>query len=183
MSKHILIYGRRRAGKSTLVKRLLEEITVPVSGFRTRSTERDESGYHSIYLYPATGETSARTEENHIGDCNGRQRTVHPEVFDRLGVQYLDAVDPEGIILMDELGFMEERADAFRGKVLAALDGEIPVFAAVKDSTIQSDFLDTVTKHPNAEVFAITEENREELYETLLPVVRSWNRSASGTEE
>ena len=176
MGRHILIAGKRHAGKSTLIQRLLAEVTVPVYGFRTRSGERGEGGFHSIHIFPADGSSTARTEENHIGDCNGRERTVYPEVFDTLGVQYLDA-KPDGILVMDELGFMEEPAREFCGRVLEALDGEIPVLAAVKISDLGRDFLDAVRNHPNADVYEVTEDNREALFEQLKPVVQGWNGS------
>ena len=36
MEKHILICGERGVGKSTLIRRLLAESTLPVGGFVTR---------------------------------------------------------------------------------------------------------------------------------------------------
>ena len=55
--------------------------------------------------------------------------------------------------------------------VLEALTGDIPVIAAVKSRT-DILFLNAVRSAPRAEVFPITPENRDELFEKLLPRVR-----------
>ena len=46
MEKHILICGERGVGKSTLIRRLLAESTLPVGGFVTRRLpQADADGY------------------------------------------------------------------------------------------------------------------------------------------
>ena len=171
--KHIIIYGKRGAGKSTMVERLLELCDVPVYGFFTRSTPRDANGFHSIYMHPAGVKERVQTPENHIGDCNGRDRTVHTEVFETLGVQYLQA-RPDGIIVMDELGFMERDAKQFCDAVLQCLDGDIPVLAAVKEHE-GVDFLEQVIHHPKVAVYTLNDTNREGIFQKLLPVMLNWN--------
>lgn len=172
--KHILILGRRHVGKSTLIEKLLDEINVPVYGFYTRSDGSYESGYHSIYIYPAKSKERSQEDWNHIGDCNGRGRQIFPEVFRTKGIEYLEA-KPDGIIAMDEIGFMEEQAPEFCRRVLECLDGDIPVIATVKTKT-DCDFLGRVKEHPKAQVYEITEENRDGLYDVLLPVMKAWEK-------
>ena len=54
MEKHILICGERGVGKSTLIRRLLAESTLPVGGFVTRRlTQADGDGMFPIYLHAA----------------------------------------------------------------------------------------------------------------------------------
>ena len=171
--RHILIYGKRGAGKSTLIERLLELCDVPVYGFFTRSTPRAEDGFHSIYIHPAGVAERVQEKENHIGDCNGRQRTVHSQVFDTLGVEYLQA-RPDGILVMDELGFMESESKRFCEAVLQCLDGDIPVLASVKEHA-GIEFLEQVRSHPNTVVYTLNETNREGLFQELAPVILHWN--------
>ena len=45
MEKHILICGERGVGKSTLIRRLLAESTLPVGGFVTRRLPQADGGY------------------------------------------------------------------------------------------------------------------------------------------
>lgn len=169
--KHILICGPRGAGKSTLIEKLLKECTLPVYGFFTRSTPRDDTGFHSIYIHPAGFQDRVRSESNHIGDCNGRERTVNTQVFTEKGVPLLRA-KPDGVIFMDELGFMEVDSKPFCDAVMDCLDGSIPVIAAVKERD-DIEFLDRIRSHPNAAVYHITKENRESLYRELSEILQS----------
>lgn len=54
MEKHILICGERGVGKSTLIRRLLAESTLPIGGFVTRRLpQADGDGMFPIYLHAA----------------------------------------------------------------------------------------------------------------------------------
>lgn len=178
--KHIVICGEKKTGKSTLIERLISQCTLPIYGFYTRTTARREDGYHSIYLYPAGSKARPETARNHVGDCNSRQRTVHPEVFNELGVEYLQHRH-DGLIVMDELGFMEAGAEAFCQTVLRCFDGSTPVLAVCK-ARYDVAFLDQVRNHSKVQVYTITKENRDALYRTLLPVIRTWNGEMSNAK-
>ena len=177
--RHIVISGHRGVGKSTLIEKLLREVEAPVKGFFTRSTPRDERGYHSIYIFRPTDQERNMSRANHIGDCNGRDRTINLDVFETLGVDYLregidDDVVSAPIITMDELGFMETEAATFCAAAMSCFNSDRHVLASIKASP-RTDFLDSVRSHPNVEVFDITVENRDELYERLRPVIYLWN--------
>ena len=174
--RHILLFGERGVGKSTLIERLLAVNTRPVAGFVTKRLPPDETGFHPIYIHEAGIPVSARvyTEENQIGVCDSKVHKPVEAVFDTLGVQYLGEAQPGGRIVMDELGFLEARADAFRKAVFRALEGGIPVLAAVK-ARYDVPFLNEVRAHKNCTVYEVTPENRDALYETLLPVILAWN--------
>lgn len=166
---HILICGERGVGKSTLIEKLLRACSRPRYGFVTKMRPAGPDGFHPIYIHPAGQPTTERvyTAENCIGVCDSRTHRPNLDVFDGLGVRYVRAARPGGVLVMDELGFFEARAEAFTAAVLEALSGDVPVIAAVK-SRRDVPFLNAVRAHPRAEVFPITQDNRDELYETLL---------------
>ena len=173
--KHILVCGEVGVGKSTLVARLLAQSAMPVYGFVTKKLEADETGFHPIYIHRADTPQDARvwTEENCIGTCNRRIHNIRLDTFNTLGVSYLSQAAPGGLIVMDELGFMEAKAERFVQAVFAALDGTIPVLAALK-ARYDVPFLNAVRAHQNATLYQITEDNRDALYEELLPAIRGW---------
>jgi nucleoside-triphosphatase len=175
--RHILICGERGMGKSTLIEKLLAHNTLPVYGYFTKLTPQREDGFHSIYIYRAGDPTRTQGEENHIGDCDSRQRSIHGAVFDTLGVEYLEA-KRGGIIVMDEVGFMEAESKLFCAAVMRCLDGDIPALVAVK-ARFDVDFLNAVRAHPKASLYTITEENRDGLYQHLLPVILKWNKEGA----
>ncbi|HHW93753.1 MAG TPA: AAA family ATPase [Clostridiaceae bacterium] len=175
--RHIVISGHRGVGKSTLIEKLLYDLEVPVRGFFTRSTPRDEKGYHSIHIFRPTDRKQNRSKINHIGDCDGKNRTINLHVFETVGVEYLrEGLDDAAtsVIVMDELGFMETEAMTFCETALSCFDSDRHVLASVK-ARPRTDFLDAVRSHPEVDVFDITVENRDELYEQLRLLIQLWN--------
>lgn len=174
---HALIVGERGVGKSTLINRVLEACSRPVYGFETKKEDSlaDELRGSPVYIYEAWRERS-RTEENLVGYCNNHRFDASPEVFDRFSSKLRRPVQKGGVVLLDELGFMEAQAEQFCAAVFALLDGDVPVIAAVKNKNIP--FLEAVRSHPKAKCFYITAENRDELYPRVLEFMREQIRAA-----
>lgn len=168
---HILIVGPRQVGKSTLINKVIQAADRPVWGFVTKK----ESDFlipdhgHPVYIYDAVG-PRIRSKENLVGYCWNHHPEVYTEVFNNYAKK-LQCEPPKGsIILMDEIGFMESKADDFRNAILKHLNGEVPVIASVKDKS--NPFLDAVKSHPNCKVFQISEENREHLTKEIITFLK-----------
>ena len=166
MARHIVIAGKRHTGKSTLIRRLLEDYDGPVYGFYTDHGKCMRPGYRSFFMYKI-GEERVDSEENHIGDSVAGRGIFYKETFDNYGVACLDSINSDGIVIMDELGFMEAEAGSFCAKVFELLDGDIPVILATKSGHDDVEFLVKLRNHPNAHTCYISEDNREELYVEL----------------
>ena len=177
--RHILICGKRQVGKTTLVNKVIETIERPIYGFRTKASVSDENGVRHVYMYPAgksiaLDDSENMTPENHIGDTSGKVLSVNTEVFDLMGVSLIRSANKNGILVMDELGFMEKNAKGFCEAVLAALDSDIPILAVVKDTDKNCRFLEAVRKHPRTETLMINEENRDELFRCVRDIISTW---------
>lgn len=171
--RHIVLWGQRGVGKSTLARRLLEEWKGSVCGFVTRSSPPDADGFRSIYLHAADDPAPVEDARNRVGRTNRTEHTMWPEVFDGMGVELLRA-RPGSLILMDELGFLEQDAEVFRRRVLRCLDGSVPVLAVIKHKT-HIPFLQEIRTHPRVQLYQVTEENRDALATELCPLIRTWN--------
>lgn len=169
---HALIVGANGTGKTTLIRRVLQELAQPVFGFETKKEDAlaDPEKGSPIYIYEA-GKEAIRTADNLVGYCRNRHAQCIPEGFDRFAARLTRV--PEGCRLMemDEIGFLESRSKPFCDAVLALLDGEVPVIAAVRDKAVP--FLETVRTHPKARCFYITPENREALYGEVLAFLKA----------
>lgn len=159
-----LIVGERGVGKSTLIRKVLQELNCPVSGFETRKeTQLADKPGSPVYIYEV-GQPCIRTRENLLGLCKNGHCEVNADVFDRYA-EKISALASRGVILLDEIGFMESASEAYCQAVLKLLDGDTPVMAAVKNKS--TPFLERVRSHPNCHCFFITEENRNTLFEPL----------------
>lgn len=169
---HALIVGPRGVGKSTLIRRVLSDLNKPVFGFETKKEDAlaDESLGSPVYIY-AAGTEHRQTPENLVGHCKNKCFATMKEAFDRYAPKLRLPVPENHVILLDELGFMESSSEAFCGAVLALLDGDIPVIAAVKDKDFP--FLNAVRTHPNCRCFHITPENRDELFPEVLAFLQA----------
>lgn len=166
--QHILINGHNGVGKSTLIRAFLQSIPAPVYGVVTKKEAASEDGFCPVYIH-TYGSPRTYSRENLVGLCRTGKSTAFPEAFDRFAETMQFPSD--GVIVLDELGFMESDAVRFTDSVLHLLDDAPFVLAAVRDK--HTPFLDAVRSHPRAAVYQITEENRDALRETLLNALPS----------
>lgn len=172
--KHIVLQGERGAGKSTLIRKLVNEIQCPAGGFLTRAVLNNEKGNKEIYMYPASfiynpsdQDTLARENGKLCGITMNGVKEAYPDVFDTYGTQLIHSASKKELIIMDEIGFMEEKAEQFQKAVLSAFDGNIPVIAAIKAKHFSTPFLEAVRSHDNVQLIELDETNRDEIYEQL----------------
>ena len=164
---HALIVGDRGVGKSTLIRRVLNELNRPVFGFETKKEELLEDPVRGcpIYIYDA-GKPHVRTQENLIGHHREQDIAAMTAAFDWYAPKLLEPIAEDAVVELDEIGFLEAKSDAFCQAVLHLLEGKNPVIAAVKNRDIP--FLQTIRSHPKTRCFVITAENRGALYEEVL---------------
>ena len=163
---HIFLVGEPGVGKSFLIERLLQLVQQPVYGFRTKKREEAGGLGFKVYIHPAGGPV-VYGDDNTVGihDGTGGGMRAVGAVFETVGVGHLTGIPASSVVLMDELGFLESSAPAFCRAVLEVLDGPYQVLAAVKP--LDTPFLRSVRAHPGAQIYRITEENRDALYATI----------------
>ena len=161
--RHILIVGRNGVGKSTVIRALLETIPGPISGVITKKEAPQPDGFCPVYIH-SYGVPKRYGIENRIGLCSRGNSIAFPEAFDRFAAS--PSFPKDGVVVFDELGFLESSAPRFTEAVLKTLDDAPLVIAAVRDKS--TPFLDAVRSHPRADVYRIDPENRDRLRETLL---------------
>ena len=145
----------------------MERLSCPIYGYMTKSLAPDENGFHPIYIHPAAAKERVYTPENLIGTCDKKTHNVNLDAFDKLGAPYITSAKDGGVIIMDELGFMEADSKNFTGAVLSALEGDIPVIASIK-ARYDVPFLDKVRNHPKLRIFEVTRETSDKVLEEMI---------------
>lgn len=165
MARHIFLTGDLQVGKSTIITKVLKETNLRLGGFKTLGANYAKDGSSDIIIFPADGSI----ENGHIAahrKTGGKE--VFPEIFSEHGTKFLSK--PAELIIMDELGFMENDTETFKKKVLELLNGDTPILGVVRN--MKTPFLDSVRENKNTEVITVTKENREEIFKLVLTKIK-----------
>ena len=165
--KKYVIMAHRGTGKSTLAARITKETKRNVYGFYTRKfpDRLTEDGFCPIYIYPAGGEPVF--DDAHLIGLGGKgNHYTNTDVFDDIGVKLISCSDPQGLIVMDEIGFLEMKAERFKSKVFEVLSGDMPVLLMLK-AKLRFDFLKEISTFKGVEFIYMDEDNRDEVYEMI----------------
>ena len=144
---NIMIVGNSGSGKSTAIRRILAMLDEPVYGFWTEKRPPEADGGSPCYLHgcrmPLRYGASCR-----IGICRSSHAEAEPAVFETLGVACLTGIPAGSLVLLDEVGVMENHAPRFQAALFELLDGDYRVLAALRDKS--TPLLDRLRAHPKS---------------------------------
>jgi nucleoside-triphosphatase len=132
MAARILVTGPPGVGKTTVVRRVVEQLGLVAGGFWTEEIrERGlRVGFRVTDL--RTGREGVLAQVDYKGAPRVGKYGVDVECFDRIGVAALrEAMEREGCIVVDEIGKMELCSKAFPEAVVRALDSDHPVLGTL----------------------------------------------------
>jgi nucleoside-triphosphatase len=159
--KNLLITGAPGVGKTTLLKKVVGSLSVPVGGFYTEEI-RKRGGRVGFRLVTWEGERAVFSHVDFKSPCRVGKYAVDVEVLDRIGVPAIQkAVELARLIAIDEIARMELFSEAFRAAVLIALECPTPLLGVLQRRA--DPFLDKIRGRPDVRLFTITPENRESL--------------------
>jgi nucleoside-triphosphatase len=175
---HVFLQGPRNIGKSTVIFRTLDILTarrpLRLGGFFTwRGGAEDPH----IYMRPACKEREREIYRLAFYDASKGGLSCDPPVFEQTGTRLLSANAGAELIIMDELGFLESAAPAFRQAVLATLAGTIPVLGVLRQGDIP--WHREIKDCPRVRLYEVNEENREALPLELAEYLTSMIKPAS----
>lgn len=142
---NIIVCGCSGSGKTTAIKRILSGCEEPVYGFWTEKlAENPQTGSSPVYIHGCCEQLSF-AQDHQIGSCKNRSAEKYPWVFDDVGVKLLCDIPQGSLVLLDEIGVMEDAAKKFTARLFELLDGNYRVIAAVRDRS--TPLLDAVRGH------------------------------------
>ncbi len=166
IKKHLFLTGEKQVGKSTLLRRLIEAKQLDCAGFETQAFflngERRGFTLH--------GRVDMPPYENDCICCAriGEKKAAPVlETFSQNGVNILKLSLESALpyILMDEIGRLESKSEAFCAQVLETLDGEKRTLGVLQ--RCNSQLIEEIMQRKDVTVLTVTEENREALLEAL----------------
>jgi nucleoside-triphosphatase len=159
---NIFITGNPRCGKSTLIQKILDEISDKnLSGFITPEIREhgERQGFKIIDL--------ASSKEGILASINikrgpgvSRYR-VNIEGIDSIMDKFLESYENSEYVIIDEIGMMEFYSIKFRETIQMVLDSEKIVIA-----TLSRKFVKKYKQ--KGQIYFLTRENFEEIYDKVL---------------
>ena len=169
--KNILITGLPGVGKTTLIKRLSEELKDyhPV-GFYTAEI-REEGVRKGFELIGLDGRRGVLSHTNIKSPYKVSKYRVDIESFEDFldSILFLDS--STRLIIIDEIGKMECFSDKFRRLLKEVLDSKKLLIATI--ALKGSGFIAEIKERPDVKIFEITQGNRETLLPEILRTVYS----------
>ena len=166
MPNNILIVGPSRIGKTTLIKRLLKDLTpLVVRGFYKEAIIELNvlKGYRIITL-------DLKWQIFAHVDIEGPDRIenigINIDGFEELVLPQLTLFAGTELFIIDEIGIMECLSRKFCQQIRLILDSKIPLIATGKPN--QFDFMDPFINRDDISVIKITQKNRDILWKDLL---------------
>lgn len=139
MYKHLFLEADSGAGKSTLIRKIIAPYIDEIGGFTSQRLQNEDNETIAFRIVPAQDLRLAVPYEDTpesifriiTEDVKGLNK---PEIFESEGLKYLTNNDGKKLILLDEIGGIELRNDAFREKLHEVLSGDIPCFGVIKQN-------------------------------------------------
>lgn len=166
---NLFLTGEVRIGKSTILKNVLEKVNVSIGGYITeRNTQDYIKTFTAKSLYDGIG-------EHIIANVNTKDKSkeIFIDSFETGLTSVLNnSFKNRDLIVLDELGFMENDLDTFTSKVYELLDSEKPVFGVLKD--FDCEFLNNIKNREDVIILKITKQNRDTILDKIICTLKSF---------
>jgi nucleoside-triphosphatase len=157
VTEKVLLTGRPGCGKTTLIKRVVNNLPRRAGGFYTEEI-RDCGMRAGFKIVTLDGEEvvfahiDLKTPE-HVGKYR-----LDLSVLERIGVGAVrQAIQARRLVIIDEIGPMEIRSPVFRDAVNEALDSELPVLATIFARSLR--FTDAIKSRPDVTLIEVRPAN------------------------
>ncbi len=170
--KNILITGLPGSGKTTLIRKLAENLReYDPAGFSTEEI-RSRGIRKGFKLASLNGKMTGMLAHVEIkGPHTVGKYGVDLKGFEQF-LERLPLFDPlPRLVIIDEIGKMECLSPKFRDLVVSLLDAQAPVVSTI--ALKAGGFIDEVKHRRDVTLFEITEKNRDVLLADIVGIIRS----------
>jgi nucleoside-triphosphatase len=165
VSQRVLLTGRPGCGKTTLIKRVLNELPQRFGGFYTEEI-RDHGTRVGFKVVALEGGNAVFAHVDFTTPERVGKYGLDLSALEAVGVNAIrEAVHAGRPIVIDEIGPMEIRSVGFREAVNNALDSELTVLATIFSRSLP--FTDGIKSRPDVVLIEVSPNNRDRLISQL----------------
>ncbi len=167
--KNILLTGRPKAGKTTLLKKIVPRLKCEANGFFITALY-ENSKRVGFKLRTLQGKEGILAHES-INSAKFIGRfSVDVDLLERLGVESIEkGMREDTMIIIDEIGKLCLFSDRFKFAVLYALDSLQQVIGTI--SSYSAPFVNEIKMRHDVELIPVNRENRKYLANTILDMI------------
>ena len=172
---HIFLQGPRGIGKSTVILRTLDILAsgnpLILGGFFTWNGGKTDP---HVYMRPAR--SGRENEICRLASYDAAKGGLISNIsaFDVDGARLLMESKDADLIIMDELGFLESGAEAFKQAVLDTLNGSTPILGVLRLGGVP--WHEEIKRSLSVTIFEVDEKTRETLPQELALSLKNKNR-------
>ena len=164
MKPKVLLTGRPGCGKTTLIKRVVNELALPAGGFYTEEIRQSGQrvGFKIITL---DGEEAALAHVDYTKQRVGKYE-IDLHALESIGTEAIRiAVQARQLVVIDEIGPMEIRSRIFCDVANEALDSGKPILGTITARSFP--FTNRIKKRHDVTLIEVRPNNREQLLSGL----------------
>ncbi len=154
--KNIFFTGEKGVGKSTIIKKIIKNVDCSIGGF---IQEKELSGGNKRFRVKSLYNLD---DSYIIGFYDKKENELHWDIntFDIISRDVLlKSLQDRELMILDELGYMEEKAPLFQKIVFRMLDSSKPVIGVLKKCN--GNFVRKIAERKDVQVIEIDKDNRD----------------------
>lgn len=167
---NLLLTGKPGVGKTTVIQKVLSRLERRLGGFTTQEIRREGVRVGFSIRAVDDGQEGVLAHVDLTGPHRVGKYAVNIHDMDRVGVTALRrALESSDLIVMDEIGRMENYCPSFQRAVLEALDAPQDVLGTLQMRS--TPFLNRIRERPDVTVKLVTSQNRDGLPSQLVAML------------
>lgn len=160
-----LLTGHPGVGKTTIIKKLIEELKLPAGGFYTEEM-RENNMRMGFAIVTLSGFKGVLAHRNFKSRYKVGKYGVGVHTLNKIGVKEIElCLVEKKVIVIDEIGKMELLSPQFQEVVRKALDADNPVLGTI--TLARHPFAQKVKGRDDVKIYQVTQQNQEEVLKTL----------------
>jgi nucleoside-triphosphatase len=173
VTEKILLTGRPGCGKTTLIKRIVNNLPRSAGGFYTEEI-RDGSTRAGFKIVTLNGKEIVFAHVDFKSPDRVGKYGLDLSALERIGVDAVrQAIQACRLVVIDEIGPMEIRSPIFQDAVNEALDSKVPLLATIFARPLP--FTEAIKSRPDVPLIEVRPDNRERLVSELSDRIRALN--------